>query len=193
MAEHRESDDLFWVDPRHRGILPLDNIHISQSLSRKMRKPSYTVHVNSCFLDVIDACADRDDTWISAEIRSLFAQLHTKGMAHSLEIKKDNTLIGGIYGLAIGGCFFGESMFSRHTDGSKLALVHLCDHLAQCGFTLFDTQFITDHLASMGAIEVSRAEFRKRLDHALTQKPNSVITQPLATSHEVLQRNGHKS
>lgn len=193
MAEHRESDELFWVDPRHRGILPLENIHISRSLARKMRKSNYSVHINSCFMDVIDACANREDTWISAEIKSLFATLNAMGMAHSLEIKQDHLLIGGIYGLAIGGCFFGESMFSHKSDGSKLALVHLCDHLAQCGFTLFDTQFITDHLASMGAIEVTRAQFRKRLDDALQHKPRSIVTHPLAPSCDVLHRNGHKS
>lgn len=193
MAEHRNSPELFWVDPRHRGILPLDHIHISRSLARKMRSAPYTVHINSCFSQVIDGCADRDNTWISAEIKSLFEELHAKGMAHSLEIKQNSALIGGIYGLAIGGCFFGESMFSRQTDGSKLALVHLCDHLRQCGYTLFDTQFITDHLARMGAIEISRSEFHKRLGEALKLRPHAIDTAALATPQEVLQRNGHKS
>lgn len=167
MAESREETELFWVDPRRRGILPLERFHVSRSLARRMRRADYTVTLDRDFVGVVEACADRAETWINAEIRDLYVALHIMGRAHSLEVWQDGELFGGVYGVALGGAFFGESMFSRRTDGSKLALAHLVDHLRRCGFVLFDTQFITQHLASLGATEISRAAYHASLAEAL--------------------------
>ncbi|WP_174232041.1 leucyl/phenylalanyl-tRNA--protein transferase [Roseovarius sp. EL26] len=169
MAEGQDNPEIFWVDPQHRGILPLDGFHISRSLARRMRKGDYTASWNTDFSGVLDGCADRSQTWINDEIRGLYTALHRKGFAHSLEISASGRLVGGVYGVALGSAFFGESMFSRQTDASKLALAHLCDHLRRCRFTLCDTQFLTDHLASLGAIEIPRDDYRKLLAQALGQ------------------------
>lgn len=188
MAGHRNDPDIFWVDPRRRGILPLDGFHVSRSLARRMRRGGYKVTLNADFPAVIDACADRPETWINVEIRRLYTELHQAGRVHSLEIWRDDMLAGGIYGVAIGAAFFGESMFSRSTDGSKLAMAHLVDHLRQCGFTLFDTQFTTPHLTSLGAIEISRARYRTLLADAIDQSA-SVFSEPLCDDPSaVLQR-----
>ncbi|MEM7074806.1 MAG: leucyl/phenylalanyl-tRNA--protein transferase [Pseudomonadota bacterium] len=170
MAESREDPGMFWVDPRRRGILPLDGFHISRSLARRIRRGGYDVTLNHCFAEVLDACADRPETWINPDIRALYTALHRIGHAHSFELWQDKVLAGGVYGVTLGGAFFGESMFSRRTDGSKLALAHLVAHLRQCGFTLFDTQFLTPHLARLGAIEVPRAVYRAQLAEALDRK-----------------------
>jgi leucyl/phenylalanyl-tRNA---protein transferase len=167
MAETRDDPDVFWVDPRRRGIFPLDRFHISRSLARRMRRWPHRVTVNRAFADVVDACADRDETWINAEIRSLYLDLHRMGNAHSLEIWEGDTLAGGVYGVTLGAAFFGESMFSRRTDASKIALAYLVDRLRLGGYRLFDTQFLTPHLASLGAIEVTRAEYHRQLEAAL--------------------------
>ena len=193
MSEHRDDPHVFWVDPRRRGVLPLDGFHISRSLARRMRRGGYAVTLNCDFAGVLDACADREDTWINAEIRRLYLDLHARGHAHALEIRQDGLLAGGVYGVALGGAFFGESMFSRRTDGSKLALAHLTDHLRRCGFVLFDTQFITPHLASLGAVEISRDDYHARLHEAL-DLPADIRAQPLCTDpHSVLQRNTQRS
>lgn len=170
MSEHRNDPEVYWVDPRRRGVLPLDGFHISRSLARRMRRAQYNVTLNAAFAEVIDACADRQETWISNELRNQYLALHQLGHAHSIEVWSDGSLIGGVYGVTLGAAFFGESMFSRQRDASKLALAHLVDHLRRCGFTLFDTQFITAHLATMGAVEISRAEYHKRLDAALRKR-----------------------
>ncbi len=168
MAESRDTPDLFWVDPRHRGVLPLDGFHMSKSLARQIRQARHSVTIDADFDAVVDACADRDETWINAEIRELYSALHQSGHANSLEVwDEDGTLMGGVYGVTLGGAFFGESMFSRRTNGSKLALAHLVAHLRTCGFVLFDTQFITEHLARLGAIEISRETYRRDLSQAL--------------------------
>ncbi|WP_240611516.1 leucyl/phenylalanyl-tRNA--protein transferase [Roseovarius nitratireducens] len=167
MAEHRDDAEVFWVDPPRRGVLPLDGFHLSRSLARRMRRGGYTVTLDADFAGVVDACADRDDTWISAPIREAYLELHARGHAHSLEVWEEGTLAGGVYGVTLGRAFFGESMFSRRTDGSKRALAHLVDHLRRCGFVLFDTQFITPHLARLGAVEIDRAAYRARLSEAL--------------------------
>ena len=167
MAGHREDAEVFWVDPPRRGVLPLDGFHLSRSLARRMRRGGYSVSLDADFAGVVDACADRDETWISAPIRAAYQELHARGHAHSLEVWEDGTLAGGVYGVALGRAFFSESMVSRRTDGSKRALAHLVDHLRRCSFTLFDTQFITDHLARLGAVEISRAAYRARLAGAL--------------------------
>lgn len=188
MAESRDDPDVFWVDPRRRGILPLEGFHISRSLARRIRRGGYEVTLNRDFAGVVAACADRPDTWISEGIATLYGQLHEMGYAHSLEITQEGKLAGGVYGVALGAAFFGESMFSRRTDGSKLALAHLTHHLWSCGFTLFDTQFLTTHLASLGAVEIPRARYHVLLREAL-DKPASILARPLDPSaHSVLQR-----
>lgn len=168
MAESRDDPTLHWVDPRQRGILPLDGFHISQSLAKRLRKGDYDVRVDTDFASVVTACADREETWINAPIHDLYLQLHNAGHAHSIEIW-DKTLIGGVYGVAIGAAFFGESMFSRRTDASKLALAHAVRRLSAGGFSLFDTQFLTPHLASLGGVEITRSQYQRHLSKALTQ------------------------
>lgn len=194
MAESRDTPDLFWVDPRHRGILPLDGFHISRSLARRIRQARHRVSIDADFLGVVDACADREETWINDEIRALYGALHQAGHANSLEVwDEDGALMGGVYGVALGGAFFGESMFSYRTDGSKLALAHLIAHLRRCGFVLFDTQFITPHLARLGAIEISRERYRDALALAL-QVPADIHAQPLEQPpYPVVQRNTQMS
>lgn len=179
MAESRDDDTLFWVDPSRRGVLPLDGFHISRSLARRIRRGGYQASLNRDFKGVLNACADRPNTWISHDIQSLYSDLHTLGHAHSLEIWQDNALAGGVYGVTLGGAFFGESMFSRRTDGSKLALAHLVDHLRRCGFALFDTQFLTPHLARLGAVEISRSSYQSRLQDALAIEAD-ILAYPLA-------------
>ncbi|MEM8775280.1 MAG: leucyl/phenylalanyl-tRNA--protein transferase [Pseudomonadota bacterium] len=168
MAESRNDPELFWVDPQQRGVLPLDGFHISRSLARRIRKGDFKATLNYDFEGVLDACANREDTWISDQIRSLYVSLFKMGHAHSLEIWEEDTLAGGVYGVALGGAFFGESMFSERTDGSKLALAHLVSHLKRCSFVLFDTQFLTSHLASLGAVEIPRKIYRALLAEAIT-------------------------
>jgi leucyl/phenylalanyl-tRNA---protein transferase len=167
MAEGRASDDIHWVDPKKRGIFPLDGFRISRSLARAIGRADYTVTTDTGFAAVVDACADRDETWINAEIRALYLALHRAGHAHSLEVRAGDALIGGVYGVTLGAAFFGESMFSRRTDASKIALAWLVHRLNAGGYTLFDTQFLTPHLASLGAVEIPRAEYHRRLEAAL--------------------------
>ena len=167
MAEAEDDPDVFWVDPQRRGILPLDGFHVSRSLARRMRKGGVRATLDRDFEAVLDGCADRSETWINDTIRRLMIDLHEMGFAHSFEVWRGDDLIGGMYGVALGGAFFGESMFSTATDGSKMALAFAVDHLKRCGFCLFDTQFLTEHLATLGAIEISRAEYRSRLTQAI--------------------------
>ena len=187
MADGRDSAEIHWVDPRHRGVLPLNGFHVSRSLRRRIRKADYNVDLNVDFAGVVDACADREETWINDEIRDLYIALHQMGHAHSLEIRHDGHLTGGVYGGAIGGAFFGESMFSRKTDASKLALAHLVDHLNRCRFSLFDTQFITPHLTSLGAQEISRASYHALLREALKRQTDLRGQTLGSTPHSVLQ------
>jgi len=187
MAEGRDDSEIFWVDPRKRGVIPLDGFHISRSLAKRIRTAPWRVTRNFAFEDVVDACADRDETWISGDIAALYAALHQRGHAHSLEIWDEDALIGGVYGVTAGGAFFGESMFSRASDASKVALAYLVTHLTRQGFVLFDTQFITDHLASLGAVEITRAAYHARLHEAL-QCRASFVGGVLPTAYEVVQR-----
>ncbi|MBK5933780.1 leucyl/phenylalanyl-tRNA--protein transferase [Rhodovulum imhoffii] len=168
MSDSRHDPEIFWVEPRRRGIIPLDGFHISRSLRRRLRQEDYRITVNADFPGVVSACAERPETWINDTIARLYGQLHTMGHAHSLEVWQGKTLAGGVYGVALGGAFFGESMFSHRRDGSKIALAYLVDRLRRGGFVLFDTQFITPHLASLGAVEISQADYRDRLNEALT-------------------------
>jgi leucyl/phenylalanyl-tRNA--protein transferase len=193
MAERHDDPEIFWVDPRRRGIIPLDGFRISRSLARRLRRADYTVTRDRAFDAVVDACADRSETWINQEIRLLFSDLHARGHAHSLEVWMDGALAGGVYGVAVGGCFCGESMFSRRRDGSKIALAWLIDLLRRSGFTLFDTQFLTAHLATLGAVEITRAEYRRRLAEALSRDAD-IRSAPLAASgYDVVQRNTQTS
>ncbi|MGI3163129.1 leucyl/phenylalanyl-tRNA--protein transferase [Pseudooceanicola sp. 200-1SW] len=171
MAEGRDDPELFWVDPRRRGLFPLDGFHISRSLRRALRRPDHQVSFDRDFLGVLEGCADRPETWINAEITRLYDALFDRGFAHSVEVwDTQGALIGGVYGVTLGGAFFGESMFSRRTDASKIALAWLVDRLNLAGFALFDTQFLTHHLASLGAIEVPRAVYHAQLSEALLQE-----------------------
>jgi len=187
MSESRDDPEIFWVDPRRRGIMPLGGFHISRSLRRTMTRSEWTVTTDRDFSGVLEGCADREDTWINAEIRMLYSALHRRGQAHSLEVWEGDVLVGGVYGVVLGAAFFGESMFSRRTNASKIALACLVDRLRRAGFVLFDTQFITGHLASLGAIEISRAQYHAKLAHAKTRSAQ-FSGLPDATPQDVIQR-----
>lgn len=193
MSETRDSNEIFWVDPRHRGILPLDGLHLSRSLRRRLRREDYTVTFNRCFADVVTGCANRSETWINGTIFDLYAALHASNDAHSCEVWRGMDLVGGVYGVAIGGAFFGESMFSTATDASKVALAYLVDRLRVCGFTLFDTQFITEHLASLGAVEITRASYHKKLAIALQLDAAFDAASAVPPPQDLIQRNTQTS
>jgi leucyl/phenylalanyl-tRNA--protein transferase len=171
MAESADSADLYWFDPERRGILPLDDFHVPRRLRRTVRRGPFEVRFDSAFRAVIEACAEptaeRPKTWINHDIVRLYSELAAQGFAHSVECWRDGRLVGGLYGVALGAAFFGESMFSRETDASKVALVHLVARLRAGGYTLLDTQFVTAHLGRFGAVEIPRAEYRRRLAAAL--------------------------
>jgi len=171
MAEDADSDDLYWFDPERRGILPLDGLHVPRSLRRTVRRGVFDVRCDTAFRAVVEACAepgpDRERTWINGRIVDLYTELYALGHAHSVECWRDGRLVGGLYGVSLGAAFFGESMFSRETDASKVALVHLAARLRAGGYALLDTQFVTDHLGRFGAVEIPRAEYRRRLADAL--------------------------
>ena len=188
MAEHRNDTEVFWVDPKKRGIFPLDGFHSSRSLRKAMRKVDWTCRINGDFAAVVEACADRVETWINDDIFEMYAQLHSLGHAHSFELWDDDVLIGGVYGVTLGRAFFGESMFSKRTDASKIALVCLIDHLKRTGFELFDTQFQSEHLQSLGAIEISRAAYHDLLDLALLGSASRFDGAEPPQIQEVLQR-----
>lgn len=170
MSESRDDPELFWVDPLRRGVMPLDGFHISRSLARRLRRGGFEVTIDRAFKDVVAACADREETWINDALFDMYNRLHRMGFAHSLEVWMDEKLAGGVYGVTLGAAFFGESMFSRRTDASKIALAFLVDRLREGGFILFDTQFLTDHLKSLGGKEISRASYRARLQEALSRQ-----------------------
>jgi leucyl/phenylalanyl-tRNA---protein transferase len=171
MARSAESDELFWFDPEERGILPLDGFHIPARLRRTVRSGRFAVTIDRDFAGVLDGCAEatagRPETWINRDIKRLYHDLHRAGHAHSVEARQDGRLAGGLYGVALGGAFFGESMFSRATDASKVALVHLVARLLAAGFTLLDTQFVTGHLKRFGAVTIPRRDYRRRLANAI--------------------------
>ena len=171
MAESADDPTLYWIEPDQRGVIPLDTFHVPRSLSKIIRKGVFDVRVDTDFDGVISGCAEltseRRETWINQPIRELYGELFHMGFCHTVECWKDGALMGGLYGIHIGGAFFGESMFSRIPDASKVALVHLRDRLKAGGFTLLDTQFVTDHLRKFGAHEVPRAEYNELLQDAL--------------------------
>jgi leucyl/phenylalanyl-tRNA--protein transferase len=167
MADSRDADDIFWVEPRNRAIIPLDRLHVSRSLARTLRRGVFTVTRDQAFADVIRACAERGETWINAEIERATLGLHAAGHAHSIECWSGDELVGGLYGIRLGRAFFGESMFSRMTDASKVALAWLVARLRLGHFTLLDCQFMTPHLASLGAVTVARDAYIELLSGAL--------------------------
>lgn len=187
MAESRENPQLHWSDPALRGIIPLENFHISRSLAKHIRRTNYSISTNQAFRAVVEGCAEREETWINGPLFSLYDQLHAAGFAHSLEVWQEGELSGGIFGITLGGAFFGESMFSRRTNASKTALAYLVDRLRQGGFSLLDTQYITPHLATLGAIEVPRADYRARLTQALNKEADFEAPE-LPDSRSLLQR-----
>ncbi|MCF6271737.1 MAG: leucyl/phenylalanyl-tRNA--protein transferase [Rhodobacteraceae bacterium] len=167
MAESADSDEIFWFNPENRGVLPLDGLHISRSLKKAMRAQGIKITANRCFEAVLATCADRDETWINEEITALYTELHRIGHAHSVEVWRNDTLAGGLYGVSLGAAFFGESMFSHQNNASKMALVGLVARLNLGGYKLLDMQFLTPHLASLGGVEISREAYQARLEVAL--------------------------
>lgn len=169
-----DDGEIYWFDPDPRAVIPLDAFHLPKRLARTIRRGGFKIRFDYDFRAVIAACAepgpDRDRTWINDEIIDSYVQLHNLGFAHSVEVWIDGSLQGGLYGVSLQGLFAGESMFSRTTDASKIALVYLVDHLRQKNFKLLDTQFITPHLARFGAMEIPRVEYKRRLAHALRAK-----------------------
>jgi leucyl/phenylalanyl-tRNA--protein transferase len=171
MAESAEDNALYWIEPEERGVIPLDGLKVSRSLRKRVRHRTFEIRIDTAFAHVIEACAaktpGRKTTWINNRIRSLYGQLHKLGCCHSIECWKENKLVGGLYGVRIGAAFFGESMFSRETDASKVALVHLAARLNAGGYTLLDAQFVNPHLVSLGAMAVAKADYHKLLEPAL--------------------------
>jgi leucyl/phenylalanyl-tRNA--protein transferase len=176
MAESADDPTLFWVEPGERGVIPLDAMKVTSRLARTVRSDQFQVTVDKAFSEVIDGCAEpkpgRDNTWINRRIRTLYTALHALGHCHSVEVWEGSALVGGLYGVSLGGAFFGESMFHRARDASKVALVHLVARLIAGGFTLLDTQYVTEHLRTLGAIEISRRRYRSQLDLALLHEGN---------------------
>ena len=172
MAELADDPELFWVEPEIRGIIPLDNLHISRSLAKTIRKTHLDIRINSAFRDVMLKCGepapDRATTWINETILSLYCELHEMGHAHSVEAWDGDTLVGGLYGVSLGAGFFGESMFSRQSNASKICLVHLVERLRERRFRLLDTQFTTDHLKTLGAVDVPKAQYEVLLAEAMS-------------------------
>ncbi|MBN9596920.1 MAG: leucyl/phenylalanyl-tRNA--protein transferase [Afipia sp.] len=172
MSESVDDPTIFWVEPENRGIIPLDGFRVASRLARTVRSDSFRVTVNTAFKQTIAGCAapqpGRDDTWINGRIRDLYTSLHEIGHCHSVEVWRGGDLVGGLYGVSLGRAFFGESMFHTERDASKVALVHLVARLIAGRFVLLDTQFVTDHLRSFGAVEVSRRRYRAMLDDAIT-------------------------
>ena len=171
MAGDRDDPNIHWIEPLRRGVLPLDGFHVPRSLRKLVRKGTFELRVDADFAAVINACAEptpeRPRTWLNDTLIDLYTALHRRGHAHSVETWRDGRLVGGLYGLKLGAAFFGESMFSRERDASKVALVELVARLRAGGFRLLDTQFVTEHLTRFGAVEITRGEYRKRLAAAL--------------------------
>ena len=174
MSDARDDDYLFLVDPPMRGVLPLDAFHVSSRLARTVRQDMYAIRIDTAFTQIIELCAEeaqnRTSTWISHSIQALYQALFARGLAHSVEVWDGETLLGGLYGVSIGGAFFGESMVSRARDVSKIALVHLVARLKAGGFTLLDCQFQTDHLRQFGVVEMPKAEYLEKLSAAIDLK-----------------------
>ena len=173
MGDSADDPEIVWIKPESRGIIPLDAFHVPRSLAKRMRSEAWDVRFNADFEGVLDGCAEskpgRETTWINHPIREAYRELHARGHCHSVEVYRADNLVGGLYGVSLGSAFFGESMFSRETDSSKVALVHLVERLKARGFTLLDTQFTTEHLKRFGAIDVPRLKYEDMLADALTR------------------------
>lgn len=197
MAERRDDNEVYWVDPERRGILPLGDFHLPRRLARTVRQEHFDVACDRNFDAVVEACAapdfGRSETWINGPIRKLTNQLFALGYGHSVECRRKGELVGGLYGIALGGAFFGESMFSRERDASKVALVHLAMRLRLGGFRLLDTQFITQHLAQFGTIEIARAEYRRLLSDALAAPAKFYGEVPAGTLESFVQSSTQRS
>jgi len=167
MAESRDDPEIYWFHPEMRGIIPLEHFHVPKSLARLIVKKPFTITKDTAFTEVMRDCAERETTWINDRIITLYSELHARGHAHSVECWQEGKLMGGIYGVSLSRAFFGESMFSRVPNASKIALAHLVEHLKNNGYTLFDTQYINEHLKQFGAIEIPREDYLKRLETAL--------------------------
>lgn len=191
MAEDAETEEIFWVDPDSRGILPLDGFHVPRSLAKRVRRGDFSVTVDTAFDQVIAACAEsgpgRSNTWINQTIRRLYSALARAGHAHSVECWRNGKLVGGLYGVSIAASFFGESMFHRERDASKVALVHLVARLKAGGYTLLDTQFVTDHLARFGVKQIGRRDYHAMLDEALQRDADFYSLGSSASGATVLQ------
>ena len=172
MAEHRGDTELFWVDPRQRGVLPLDAFHISRSLAKTLRSDRFRITFDADFAGVVTGCANREETWINDILATLYGQLHLTRLARSIEVWDGDDLVGGVFGITLGGAFFGESMFSKLPNASKIALVHLIERLKVGKFAILDTQFITEHLKTFGAYEINQADFLVILKKALMIESN---------------------
>ncbi len=197
MAESAEDPTLYWIEPEKRGILPLDAVHVPKRLARTIRQDVFEVRVDSDFDGVIDGCAasraGRRSTWINTRIRELYGELFALGHCHTVETWRDGRLVGGLYGVALGRAFFGESMFSYETDASKVALIYLVARLIKGGFVMLDTQFVTDHLKTFGALEIGRDKFHKQLESALQGRGNFGCLPRDFPSRGVLQLVSHTS
>lgn len=171
MSESADDPELFWVEPDLRGIIPLDGFHVSKSLQKAIRKAPFDIRFDTAFDQVVEKCAeaadDRPSTWINQQIKDLYGALHRLGHAHSVEAWEGDELVGGLYGVTLGSAYFGESMFSRRTNASKICLVYLVERLRERGFTLLDTQFTTEHLKTFGAVDIPKAEYGGLLDKAM--------------------------
>ena len=190
MAASADDPQLQWFEPTLRGILPVGGVHVSRSMRRALRQSDWRARIDHDFLAVVDGCADRTETWINAELRALYAELHRLGHAHALGVYAGEQLIGGMFGLTLGRAFFAESMFSRRTNASKAALIWLSAHLARCGFVLWDTQYPNPHLASMGGRTIPRSEYHQKLAHALKQRADftaHALPEPQALVQETTQ------
>lgn len=193
MSEARDAAEIFWVDPTERGILPIDGFHISRTLAKEIRRERYRVTIDTAFSDTVAACADRPDTWINAEIARLYEGLYMAGDAHSIEVWEGTELVGGAYGVSLGAAFFGESMFSYRPNTSKIALAYLVLRLRIGGYRLFDTQFLTSHLASLGGVEVPRARYHQMLTAALQREGDFFALPDEVSAQDVLQFRTHTS
>jgi len=187
MAQSAEADEIFWVDPKRRGVMPLDRFHVPRKLRGLLRRGGYKVTLDRAFEAVIDGCAAREETWINPEIRDLYGTLHRLGYANSVEVWIDGALAGGLYGVRLGAAFFGESMFSAAPAASQIALVHLVARLKAGGFTLLDSQFVTDHLQRFGAEEIPRAAYHRMLEDALARTADFYSLPEDASAETVLQ------
>lgn len=192
MAAAADDPRLMWFDPPRRGVLPVGGVHAARSLVRDLRRGGWSADKAPDFDAVVGHCANRPDTWINAPLRSLYAQLHALGHAEALAVHRNGQLAGGIFGVTLAGAFFGESMFSTQRSGSRMALLWLSDHLARCGFTLFDTQFLTPHLARMGGLEVARERYHLLLADALGRRAD-LRAHPLPSADQLWQEITHTS